>query len=1134
MALDLYVNNERFSNNSVFYRVRNSSSNYNLVVRLKDTVLNSSELKAFLSDAKIEISVNSNSSQPVKYNSPFVATDFGEDGILGVYTVPKSGISSIRVFVYLNDEQLTLQSPEYSFEMFAVFVSSFPVVTFKCYPSAYIDENTNALVSLNETNWKLSPAVEFYGEGHTETMNLLAELVYSSNDYNISWFVGNVPNDLKNEERLSLFVGDDEFPETKPDVSAWKNKNSPCLFPSSSFQTSVLPVVVSSPRKATVSVLSIPNEQANIPISVRLTNKEITISGPIVTYDDVTGHQSFYPFFNSSLNIYGYEHRQQYKGNIKVLTYPSIPNPTFFSPFDKRTPFLPLDGQTHPFRSSVVDQISYDFLVNRFSGTQWKITANSPTGSWETSTPFLSTVTTYQFNMGYEMEQDWYLPVHRAAYNGITSLVVSCTAYKHVWINAPPFDWERKFFTYTFEDEILIQPYPFNEFRFFTTNYFNLKDQEILIYLTPTASFANNIDSLQMHSQFGNQTINFNKEQLFVSSTIGVSLTGTISFNTLGPMDLFITATSNNAADGKPKKFVYKIPKFVEIVPTLDESFSESTKTISNPLVLTYKEAPKIYPNEWITADNINSIFNKIYTSLEEITSHTKLYTNRSFIYGQLVTQPLKHTVNKNDVYTWDDLTGEQSSVTSWETFASNKLFAGKYWKDHETLPKTQTQMDPTCIQKHCIDWRWRFRTQKRSSPYATWRKTRKGGVLEKKWRREKCALDSDDLECNRSEWLISTAPQSPFKVTETLACELRDVLTLNSRDIIVAYPTEIRILENDPKATTIARRGIADEEYSFQDITSLGATTDNKIVVLDRKLSRVSIFDLIANPVEIVPFLSWGTYGIAQDPRGFYDPQDLYVDQHDGIYIADTGNKCVKKLSVTGNLQHILTHSYFDEYPPISVCKDSNDNLHCLTEKRVLVFTNNGAFLAVYNLSDSIVNPRKIRNSYNKEFLYITHEKGMQKIFKTGEFAYNMIPSVSNKGCRGAFQDKYRNLYITSRTSLLKVPDLQQTIESKMQIPPHLIWSLSDILVSREEYIQSWVYLKSFHRLWDNIELLRDSLYYEKEGCKSYKPPVHKKQDLIIGQNELVTNSVINRLSNQLWENILSLLEYFDLDCKN
>jgi hypothetical protein len=45
---------------------------------------------------------------------------------------------------------------------------------------------------------------------------------------------------------------------------------------------------------------------------------------------------------------------------------------------------------------------------------------------------------------------------------------------------------------------------------------------------------------------------------------------------------------------------------------------------------------------------------------------------------------------------------------------------------------------------------------------------------------------------------------------------------------------------------------------------------------------------------------------------------------------------------------------------------------------------------------------------------------------------------------------------------------------------------------------------------------------------------PTYLKEDLIIGQNEIVTNAVINRLAEQLWTNMQSLINYFDPDCEN
>ena len=135
-------------------------------------------------------------------------------------------------------------------------------------------------------------------------------------------------------------------------------------------------------------------------------------------------------------------------------------------------------------------------------------------------------------------------------------------------------------------------------------------------------------------------------------------------------------------------------------------------------------------------------------------------------------------------------------------------------------------------------------------------------------------------------------------------------------------------------------------------------------------------------------------------------------------------------------------------------------------------------------------------------------------------------------QGYNSIMQDKFRNVYVTIGDKILKIQDLMKMVDVKAVISEELYWDLHEILVHKEEYIQPWVYLKSFHRLWDNIELFRTSLFYSETGCKSHKAPVYSKDDLVIGQNEIVTNAVINRLSNQLWTNLELLFDYFDPNC--
>jgi hypothetical protein len=96
----------------------------------------------------------------------------------------------------------------------------------------------------------------------------------------------------------------------------------------------------------------------------------------------------------------------------------------------------------------------------------------------------------------------------------------------------------------------------------------------------------------------------------------------------------------------------------------------------------------------------------------------------------------------------------------------------------------------------------------------------------------------------------------------------------------------------------------------------------------------------------------------------------------------------------------------------------------------------------------------------------------------------------------------------------------------------PEGYWKLDDLLIHKNEYIQNWVYNKAFQRLWDNIEFLRHILVYQDTGCQQYRTPKYSKEQIFIGQNEIVTSTVINRNINYLWYNLSSLFEYFDPDC--
>lgn len=1130
MALDLYVNHERCSNSSKFYRLAGSKK-YSFVLKLVDTEISQYLFKNFLNICNVEVSVNGS-----PYTQAFVNTNTGqiytsslagEDGRFGSYSVNSSNSVFIGVRIYVNDIAGTF----HWFLMEIIFVNRFPTFDWIAYPSMFIDETANKSIQLSQNNWKFSPGLFFYGEGHTERINLSVkpEIELNSTD-SIVWLVGNSPLTAD----PSLFIGEDAKPETKDHSATWSNIASPCLFPSKLFTSSVLPVSSITNKEAFIDVKSQLNRKQNIPISARIVNSQFPLDGPVVTYDDQTGKQRFYPHFKSSLNIFGKEVRERYKSNIYCLLYPLNDPPKFYSPFETQGDCLLLNNEPHTFRASIIDPPDKLFTYSELIETSWELKAKSVNGTWQVSTPFLPYVSTYQFELGYDKEDiDWYLPLYKASLTSPTTVDLIVTAKKRMWINIPPYDWGEKDVLYTLSASNTFSPIPFTDFKIYTPNFFYLKEQEVPILITKGLNSLKNITSLKIESPQSKQHIVFNEEQLsYASNTEGYALTGTLKFDVLGPIDLVFKGTARKMLDKPSQNINFTLANILEIVSEFDTVKPNLYKTSLTPLSLTFREAPKISPNEWLESDLANAVFEHFHVTLQELIDYTTLYVNVSKMYGQLCPEYIinKKTSIPNPVYNWQDLGAE--GVTTWDNLKTNTIVDGISWNAH-AQEISQTQTNPSCIQKHCLDWRWRFRTKDSTSSQTTWRKTRKGGALAKKWRKEKCEKDNIELNCFRTEWKLETLKETPDFIYSNSRCNLIDVDVLPSGHYVIAHPTEFNVLSDDSYGTLLARESIADDEYAFQEIVAAKITSEQKIVVLDKKLSKVCVYDLETSPYRIIPFVQWGGFGGLQDPRGFNSPSDLYVDFEDAVWVCDTGNKCVKKLSMLGVHYFTINDIEFETNPPLSICCDSNLNFHVLTKTKVVVFDRNGKFLTNYNLSTEVRQPLKIQSSFNKECIYITHLNGLIKYFRTGTICYSILSHEDARSYGGLHQDKFRNLLITCNTILYKIADLQKIQETKLTIPSSYLWALDDIKIAKEEYVQPFVYLKSFHRLWDNIELLRNSLFYDQTGCKQFVPPTYSKEDLIIGQNEIVTNAVFNRLCDYLWTNISSLFPYFGINCE-
>lgn len=962
---------------------------------------------------------------------------------------------------------------------------------------------------------------------------------------------------------FSLFIKDDQLA-----VSCGSNRNGKLgnvdiyNSPSSSQFIDVAveyhPIeTITSTVRSTVNLLgttaSIPtsiDEVRSIPISVWITNSSITTAGPILTYNDIDGEVQYYPFFTSSIDINGKQANTLVKDNIEIKTYPRITeakilqNPFSISPeydlFQSYTYVLPSDYTFETFNAKTLTTPVYSNIVEeKFLGTQWEISAdpqqNSTIIPWSFTTPFLPKYKNYKFKLAYTNDtNEVFLPFYRLSPEYPTTVTITVSSYRSIRIKLNS-DWDEQLTVIV--DKVATTYEPIPRLRLHTPKYFNIIGENVTFSIAKVPKPPLRIQEIVLTSSKSQDTLVLTQQ----------TPTGTMTFDTLGLVDLQATGIIKDLYTQKTYPSTYLYNDIIEIVKEYNHVPDEySFYTKDTPYDLPYKEYPRLSPNEWAIAETVNSVIQKFYTTLEILQQKASPYFKKDKFYSYLGLKPKESVVDKSRLaITWADLDCTDNLViensSRWTHFESTTFDCLTTTWEQQTTEDGMIR-DPSGLQKHCIKWTWFWRKSGFSELDVTWKQTKTNGEFTKKWMYERCENDQSVNNCARTEWKVVTIDTDAFPIPSSNTnknCPIVDVDVIHStKQIAIAYATEVHLVDNDYLCTHRARASFADDSFNFYQIVALATNSEGKVIVLDGAIPKVSIFKIYKNTLILQS--SWGSYGGSDSIQGFDNPTDIHVDRYDFIWVADYGNNCIKKFTLNGKYVLTLTNSYLDENSPLSICLDSQDNVHCLTSKNVLVFNSYGEYLYEYGHQKEMIGVNKINVSSNREMVYVTYKYGIAKYFRTGVFShYVMKDEICGdgnvlEGFNSLYQDSTANLYVTVGDKILNIHDLQHIQQLKSDINPELYWKLNDLKIHKEEYIQPWVYLKSFHRLWDNIELLRNSLYYSTSNkCKSYVPPAYSKEELIIGQNEIVTNAVINRISQQLWSNMEGIINYFDPDCK-
>ena len=1078
MSLNLFLNFEHTNSEGLFYReVSTSSFTVSAQIKFADTAL----------------------PIPARYSATYNLND-GNDESFNLITGQQLTfdrtnpcVSSVNVTIKDGDGTLL-----HTLSLSSKFVSRFPTVSFIAYPQHYIDENEAVLKTLDDTNWYAdSPGVYFYGEGHTETIKLSAKATNAtSSTTSIKWLIGNNFSDLSANSQIS--------------ATTIENTNT-----------------------ATVEISSASESNLLIPISVYATNGEIEQGGPVVQYDDTTGEKSFYPFFATSLNTAGLPvSGDRTCGSIRVKPYPSDNLYIFNSPFVSNEIALPLNRTPQKFKASIEkNPDSSKILTSTLSSTTWEIKEFSKIGDWSWKTRALSHVRVYEFPLTYsetvvgESLMALYVPLGEKT--TVTLAVSASSLLEFTYLPEETNDWiPRNAHIEHHQTITQILPIPFAEL--FISNYFVEKSTELVINsIRIYADVVLELSSISLRTDDNNKKYVIDPEMLEFPQSI--------SFTKLGKRTIFVEMTFLNTNTNELQVIENSFEGIVDVVESINTIFTEESpqeyRTESSPVTFSYASSavPLIAPNDWAIADNVNCIISEIYNLIESVFNHTTVYTKNDVFLGWL----------GSDKYAWSDLQCFSNIITTtqWSKYVTEATIDQPepeqlVWNDNTCI---NSVVDPFCIQKYCIEWKWSSRTRKKSDLFVTWRSALSGESYNKKWKYEPCELNPITLTCPIGKWHTSTLDKALFPKPFCSAapeCTIISFAVTDQGKYVIARETEVLVLDNADVPVTLAKHTFADEIFAFSKIVKMELSRESLLYVLDSGIPRVSVLNIRPNDA-ILLSESWGKLGSASNPYGFKNPQDLHLTDDLEVIIADTGNKCIKTYTSSGKHKDTFIDERFQINPPLSIATDSRGELHVLIQDRVLVYDSDNIFVREYLLSSDVQNPKKLVFSNNREICYITHDVGVIKYFRNGVLFGNLIKDLvcNNEevltGFNDVLQDSENNIYVSVKDKVLKYADRMEVVR-KSSLNTELYWSLSDVLIDKNEYIQPATYMKSFHKLWDNTELLRNSLSFSgiTEATELGTAPF-MKEDLVIGQNELVVNSVINRLSTQMWTNLKTLVSY-------
>ncbi len=385
---------------------------------------------------------------------------------------------------------------------------------------------------------------------------------------------------------------------------------------------------------------------------------------------------------------------------------------------------------------------------------------------------------------------------------------------------------------------------------------------------------------------------------------------------------------------------------------------------------------------------------------------------------------------------------------------------------------------------------------------------------------------------------------------------------------IFVLDDKGFRIFKNSNKIQRINFDNQDEISNTLTEIISFDISDDGKkIFLLDSIQNKVYRIDMDFDSTNSLyesynPILSFtlniGSYGDETDPFTFNNPIQL-IYNNKMIYVLDYNNQCVKVYSENLEWVYTCNPGIFKTDIPISITVHPVTRfLYVLTEKNVYVFSHKSktpkSTFNIQNIQNLI--PKKIFFDEAGEFFYIITENSTTEefgaVFKyTALGLYMDFLEIPNAKYVAGKKGKNRNILLAHNNAVIKCQEITDILKTGDGLDLNY-WSLNQILIKKDEMVQDIVLNRSLSRICQNIINFRNSLESKLELTKEFTPageisyfrayPIKsntrpnlgqeiENNQIAVGVNELHTPSVINKELQKIYDALLKLKTFLDIE---